>query len=128
MIHKRAAGILMHITSLPGPFGVGDIGPEAYAFVDFLCRAGQSHWQILPLTPPDITKNHSPYNSLSAFAGNPVLISPQELQKAGLLDEVHLADVPAFHESHAEFEKVDVFKASLFDVAVRRFESRPRRL
>lgn len=123
MIHKRAGGILMHITSLPGVFGVGDIGPEAYAFVDFLCRAKQSHWQILPLTPPDITKNHSPYNSLSAFAGNPALISPQELQKAGLLDEFHLTNVPAFHESRTEFEKVDQFKAELFDIAVQRFES-----
>lgn len=128
MIHRRSAGILMHISSLPGPFGIGDIGPEAYAFADFLCRAKQNFWQILPLTPPNVAKNHSPYNSLSAFAGNLALISPQELQKAGLLDEVHLANAPVFHESRVDYEQVGQFKAGLFDIAVGRFESKGEKI
>lgn len=79
----RAAGILMHITSLPGPWGVGTIGKSARAFVDFLERAGQSCWQILPLTPTGY--GDSPYQSVSAFAGNPYLIDLSLLQQEGLL-------------------------------------------
>jgi 4-alpha-glucanotransferase len=123
MIHKRSSGILLHVSSLPGRFGIGDAGPAAYAFADFLSAAKQSVWQILPLTPPDIGKNHSPYNSLSAFAGNPALISPEELQKLGLLDSAKIASPPAFSEARVEFEKVDQYKVSLFDAVVKKFDT-----
>ena len=81
----RQSGILMHITSLPGPYGVGTMGAPAREFVDFLQSAGQSKWQILPLTPTGF--GDSPYQSCSAFAGNPYLIDLQELIDEGLLEK-----------------------------------------
>ena len=74
---QRASGVLLHPTALPGPFRIGDLGEEAFLFVDFLVKAGQSLWQILPLGPTGY--GHSPYNALSAFAGNPALINLQQL-------------------------------------------------
>ena len=80
----RASGILLHPTSLPGRYGIGDLGPEAHAFVDFLAETGQTWWQILPLGP--IGYGNSPYQSPSSFAGNPLLISPDGLVDRGWLD------------------------------------------
>jgi len=84
MNFPRASGILLHPTSLPGPFGIGDLGPEAYKFVDFLVNAGQRLWQVLPLGPTGY--GDSPYACYSAFAGNTLLISPEKLVEEGLLD------------------------------------------
>ncbi len=81
---ERTSGLLLHPTSLPGPFGTGDLGPEAERFVDWLADAGQGLWQVLPLSPPD--KEFSPYKSLSAFALNPLLVSPERLYERGLVD------------------------------------------
>src|SRR5437764_1129106 len=81
---RRSSGILLHPTSLPGPYGVGDLGPSAYAWVDALVHAKQRWWQILPLGPTGF--GDSPYQAFSAFAGNPNLVSPQYLIEAGLLD------------------------------------------
>ena len=81
----RTCGVLMHITSLPSPYGVGTLGSEAYKFVDFLKKAGQTYWQILPVGPTGV--GDSPYQSYSAFAGNPMLIDIDELIKAGLVSE-----------------------------------------
>lgn len=88
MRFPRSSGILLHPTSLPGPFGIGDLGPEAHEFVDFLEAAGQRVWQVLPLTPTGF--GDSPYQSFSAFAGNPFLVSPQVLHEAGLLTQAEL--------------------------------------
>ena len=85
MSSPRASGILLHPTSLPGPFGIGDLGPEAYKFADFLVAAGQSLWQVLPLGPTGY--GDSPYACYSAFAGNTLLISPEVLAREGLLDD-----------------------------------------
>src|SRR5437016_3156134 len=74
---NRCAGILLHPTSLPGPFGIGDLGPAAYAWVDTLSRTGQKWWQVLPLGPTSF--GDSPYQSLSTFAGNTNLLSPDGL-------------------------------------------------
>ena len=79
----RSSGILMHITSLPGNTGVGTMGKKAYEFIDFLKKAGQSYWQILPLTPTGF--GDSPYQSCSTFAGNPYLIDLDTLVEEGLL-------------------------------------------
>ena len=84
MQFPRASGILLHPTSLPGEFGIGDLGPHAHEFVDFLARTKQTYWQILPLGPTGW--GDSPYSSFSAFAGNTLLISPQKLQEAGLFE------------------------------------------
>ena len=81
---KRRSGVLLHPTSLPGTYGIGDLGPEAYKFVDFLVSAGQSLWQVLPLGPTGY--GDSPYACYSAFAGNTLLVSPEQLIKEGFLD------------------------------------------
>ena len=86
----RVAGILLHITSLPSPFGIGDLGTTAYQFVDFLYTSGQKLWQVLPLNPTCVEHGNSPYFSISLFAGNPLLISPELLCKDGLLSEKDL--------------------------------------
>ncbi|HEX6043908.1 MAG TPA: 4-alpha-glucanotransferase [Pyrinomonadaceae bacterium] len=88
----RSSGILLHPTSLPSPFGIGDLGPEAYKFVDFLAAAGQSLWQVLPLGPTGY--GDSPYASYSAFAGNTLLVSPERLIDDGLLDRPDLEEKP----------------------------------
>jgi 4-alpha-glucanotransferase len=91
----RASGLLLHPTSLPGPFACGDLGPAADAFVDFLAAAGQSLWQVLPLGPTGF--GDSPYQCFSAFAGNPLLVSPERLVEDGLLSRHDLSRLPARH-------------------------------
>ena len=81
----RGSGILNHVTSLPAPFGIGDLGPAAHRFIDFLARARQRYWQVLPLNPVHSAFGFSPYSSSSAFAGNPLLISPESLFLQGFL-------------------------------------------
>lgn len=90
MLQLRSSGLLLHVTSLPSAHGVGDLGPAAYQFADFLARSGQTYWQILPLTPLDPGAGFSPYSSPSAFAGNTLMISFERLVEQGLLpaDEV----------------------------------------
>src|SRR5438046_8818608 len=89
----RSSGILLHPISLPGPFGIGDLGPIAYEWIDVLAAADQSWWQILPLGPTGF--GDSPYQCFSAFAGNPNLLSPELLARDGLLTSADLAP-PAF--------------------------------
>src|ERR1044071_6345321 len=84
MRFPRSSGLLLHPTSLPGPYGIGDFGDEAYRFVDFLSTSGQKLWQVLPLGPTGY--GDSPYACYSAFAGNTLLVSPDQLIKEGLLD------------------------------------------
>ena len=88
---KRNSGIIMHITSLQGEYGIGTLGKEAYKFVDFLDRAGQKYWQILPLSQTGY--GNSPYQSCSAFSGNPYLIDLDMLAEEGLLTKKDYADV-----------------------------------
>lgn len=87
---RRVSGILLHPTSLPGKYGIGDIGPEAYKFIDFLVASGQAVWQILPLG--HISYGNSPYMCFSAFGGNPYLISPDKLVEEELLDRQDIAN------------------------------------
>ncbi len=107
---QRASGILLHPTALPGPFRVGDIGKEARLFIDFLTSAGQSVWQILPLGPTGY--GHSPYNTLSAFAGNPVLIDLQQLVDYGDLDRTRL-DIAIKQNADIDFNRVHSVKNTL---------------
>jgi 4-alpha-glucanotransferase len=118
----RAAGILLHLTSLPSPFGVGDLGPAAYRFADFLSRTGQAYWQMLPLTPTEPGRGDSPYNSASAFAGNPLLISPELLRDRGLLTDAELADPPASPGGRVDYPAVHRYKRRLWDQAFQRAE------
>ena len=123
MIFPRASGVLLHVTSLPGPYGIGDLGPSASRFVDFLAAARQSIWQVLPLGPTGY--GNSPYQCFSAFAGNPLLISPDSLAEAGLLTPADLADVPTFPDAEVDFPSVILFKRALLERAFRRFSPTP---
>ena len=118
---KRASGILLHITSLPGKYGIGDLGPEAFKFADFLRKSGQTYWQILPLTHPNTDVSWSPYDCLSAFAGNTMLISPDLLYKSGLLDKSDIADVPGFPQTQIQFKEVYRYKTKLLNKAYENF-------
>ncbi|MHC4645716.1 MAG: 4-alpha-glucanotransferase [Planctomycetota bacterium] len=124
MTKSRASGILLHITSLPSKYGVGDLGPAAYKFAEFLARAKQTCWQMLPLTPPTLKKNpYSPYNCLSAFAGNTLLISPELLYRDGLLRKKDLNSKPRFPEAWVDYSSVLPYKTKLLNLAFERFKS-----
>src|SRR6185503_14732782 len=102
MKFSRSSGILLHPTSLPGPFGIGDLGEGAYRFADFLVTAGQSLWQVLPLGPTG--NGASPYSSTSAFAGNTLLISPEKLVASGFLTKTDLMIGPRFPAERVDFD------------------------
>lgn len=120
MKFPRRSGILLHPTSLAGPYGIGDLGPEAYRFVDWLADAGQSLWQVLPLGPTGY--GDSPYQNFSAFAGNPLLISPQRLGEEGLLSQEALAEVPNFPTERVDFGWVIDWKEQLLRTAFANFK------
>jgi 4-alpha-glucanotransferase len=122
-VKNKSSGILLHISSLPSRFGIGDFGTQAFKFANFLHKSGQTYWQILPLTPPNRFKDFSPYDSLSAFAGNTMLISPEFLYKADLLNKADISNPPAFSQKRAEFKKVFNYKSKLFDKAFNKFKS-----
>ncbi|MBN1265478.1 MAG: 4-alpha-glucanotransferase [Anaerolineales bacterium] len=116
---KRAGGILLHPTSLPGPFGIGDLGPVCIDWLDWLKNSGCSLWQFLPLGPTGYAD--SPYQCLSAFAGNPLLISPQVLLQDGLLDSDDLVPNPHFDPSYVDYGRVIELKIPLLQKAAQRF-------
>ena len=120
MKFKRSSGILLHPTSLPGPNGIGDIGPGAHAWVDFLSKSGCGLWQVLPLGPTGYAD--SPYQSFSAFAGNPYLISPQTLLEEGLLHPDDLVDQPDLPEDRVDYGRMIPWKLTLLDRAYERFQ------
>lgn len=118
MLTERASGVLLHISSLPSRGGVGDLGPAAYAFADFLARAKQQFWQVLPLSPTGY--GNSPYSALSAFAGNPLFISIETLASQGWLDRSAVDALPP-SEGPADFERAEQIKRPLLEQAARRF-------
>lgn len=117
----RSSGLLLHPTSLPGPYGIGDLGPLAHYFVDFLAVAGQRLWQVLPLGPTSY--GDSPYQCLSAFAGNPLLVSPDRLIEEGLLPREALEGYPHFPAERVDFEHVIPAKMQLLRRSFDHFES-----
>ena len=124
LMNKRGSGILLHITSLPSLYGIGDLGPAAYEFVDFLSKTGQSYWQILPTNPTDTFYGNSPYSSISAFAGNPLLISPEILVEKGFLDNCDITPIPDFSIKRVDYIAVTNYKKRLFALVFERFASR----
>ncbi len=120
MRFPRSSGVLLHPTSLPGPWGIGDAGPEAFRFVDWLASAGQSLWQLLPLGPTGY--GDSPYQCFSAFAGNPLLTSPEALVADGLLEPADLESRPDFPAGHVDYGAVIAWKRGLLARAADRFE------
>lgn len=121
MSFHRASGILLHPTSLPGSSGIGDLGPAAYQFVDFLARSGQTLWQVLPLGPTGY--DHSPYTmNFSAFAGNPLLISLEGLVDAGWLAADEVVPLPDAKPDWVEFDRVISHKFQILQQAFERFQ------
>ena len=121
---RRGSGILLHVASLPSPFGVGDMGPGAFRFVDFLAETKQSLWQILPLNPTDPEHYSSPYHSSSAFACNPLLISPELLVQDGLLSKGDVKSPPDFPADKVDYRAVGAYKAELLGKAYERFKEK----
>jgi 4-alpha-glucanotransferase len=118
----RNAGILLHITSLPRGYYVGDMGPEAYRFINFLEKSGQTWWQILPINQTDRNKAYSPYSAVSAFAGNIMLISPELLKDAGLINKLPSLNY-ILPKSQVDFEKAEALKNQLMEVAFDKFRN-----
>lgn len=116
---KRSSGILLHITSLPSRYGIGDFGDAAHEFVAFLARAGQTLWQVLPLAPTGY--GNSPYSAYSAFAINPLLLSPDALCRKGYLLSSDLASIPAPSAERVDYDAAYTTKSTLFSKAYRRF-------
>lgn len=120
LLGKRRAGVLAHVTSLPGPHGHGDLGPSAFAFVDFLAAAGQSVWQMLPVSPPGF--GASPYDSPSTNAGSPWLISLEQLQRDGLLSKTETRAPQHLQKTSAQLGKSQLFREGLLRVAFARYQ------
>lgn len=121
ILTQRSSGILLHPSSLPGRYGIGGFGPESTSFLDFLAAAGQSLWQMLPLTPPGYT--NSPYQSLSAFAGNPLLISPEWMASEGYLPQSLLDSIPETPVGRVNFQEVSKQWGALFHAAYQKFRA-----
>ncbi|MCL2790354.1 MAG: 4-alpha-glucanotransferase [Desulfobulbus sp.] len=126
ILRQRSSGILLPIFSLPGPHGIGDLGPAALRFIDFLRASGQSCWQILPLGPVNPLFGNSPYMSPSAFAGSPLLISPDLLVAQGLVreEEIEPPDCSAYS---VDYDRVARHKNKILALAWHRFQLRPER-
>jgi 4-alpha-glucanotransferase len=121
MKFTRSSGILMHISSLPGKYGIGDLGREAYRWVDFLEKTGVSIWQVLPLTPTGY--GDSPYQGLSAFAGNPLFIDLDQLVELELLEKKQVSSKPDFPIRVVDFDKVSRWKGTILEAAFKRFKA-----
>ena len=121
----RTSGILLHVTSLPSPYGIGDLGPEAHGFVKFLQASGQRYWQTLPLTQTDPGSGNSPYSSDSAFARNTLLISPELLVIDGWL-EAKVLHNPVDTPGSVDYGAVTSYKKELFDEVWARYKEHPR--
>lgn len=121
MFTERKSGVLLHPTSLPSPFGVGDFGTAAYTFIDKLAAAGQSLWQVLPLCPADFSG--SPYQSCSAFAGYPMLISPELLEEDGLLKKADLVSAVVPPYSRVNYTQAAAIKLPLLEKAFAAFQA-----
>src|SRR5258706_14339956 len=120
MEFPRSSGILLHPTSLPGRFGIGDLGDEAYVFADFLISSGQSLWQVLPLGPTGY--GDSPYACYSAFAGNTLLVSPKKLLEEGLLTTSDVDDVPSLPSDRVDFGRVHQSKEAVLRKAYESYQ------
>jgi len=119
----RCSGILLHITSLPSPYGIGDLGPGAYRFAQFLQEARQRLWQVLPLNPTDPAFGNSPYSSASAFAGDPLFISPELMVGCGLLAPEEAKPPQSLPQGRADYDRARLYKERLLRLAYRTFRT-----
>jgi len=121
----RASGILLHPTSLPGRFGIGDLGEAAYSFVDFLAASRQQYWQIMPVGPTSY--GDSPYQTLSAFAGNPLLINLEKLVDERCLAPWDFIHAPVFSEHRVDYGQVIDFKTQVLRLSFENFRANASR-
>jgi 4-alpha-glucanotransferase len=121
MLKKRTSGILLHLTSLPGKHGIGDLGSGAHRFIDFLAASGQSCWQFLPIGPTSTAFDNSPYMCRSVFAGNPLLISLESLAEDNYISAQDLEGEPEFSEYEVNYGKVKAFKNAALHMAFSNF-------
>ncbi len=124
---RRGSGILCHITSLPSTHGIGDLGPEAYRWADFLAETKQSVWQILPINPTDLAHGNSPYQSLSVFAGNLLLISPDLMVHEGYLTQSDVESTAGYQAGPIDYSAVTAGKEHILSIAYERFKQRGKR-
>src|SRR6476469_5454795 len=122
MLFPRSSGILLHPTSFPSRFGMGDMGIEAYRFIDFLVESDQQYWQVLPLGPTGY--GNSPYSCYSAMAGNPLLINPELLRDDQLLADEDFANLPEFPLDYVDFERAIALKVPLLKKACENFKAK----
>ncbi len=118
---KRSCGLILHPTSLPGPFGIGTLGEQAFQFIEFLHSSGQSFWQVLPLGPTGC--GNSPYQSPSCFAGNPLLIDPLKLVEKGFLPGTILKEIPSFSSGRTDYGGAAGFKMTILEMSYLLFSS-----
>src|ERR1044072_2857829 len=111
MAFSRASGVLFHVTSLPGRFGIGDLGAEAREFIALLAAGGQTYWQILPLNPTDY--GDSPYQCFSTFAGSALLIDPRKLETERFISAREIEETPGFSEGTADYGGAIEWKSTL---------------
>ena len=119
---QRSSGVLLHLTSLPSAYGIGDMGPDARQFIDFLAESGQTYWQVLPLNPTNAAHGNSPYSSSSAFAGNILLLSPQKLVDDGLLVVDEIRPEEALPDDRVAYDAVIRHKLRVADAAWKAFQ------
>lgn len=122
---SRRSGVLAHVTSLPSKYGIGDMGPQACAFADYLSRAGQALWQVLPLNPTSGYHSHCPYTTCSAFGLNLLLLSPEMLERDGLLAEGEIEMQGALPADRVDFHAVEELKRQVHAAAFEAFERSP---
>jgi 4-alpha-glucanotransferase len=125
-VKRRGSGILLHVSCLFSSYGIGDLGPSAYQFVDFLSDAQQSYWQVLPLNPTSMKYDNSPYHSTSAFAFNTNLISPDCMVRDGFLKKTDITAIPHFPCGTVDFIAAIQFKERIFSLAYDRFKEKTR--
>jgi 4-alpha-glucanotransferase len=124
-VKSRKSGILLHITSLPSDFGIGDLGKGGYVFADFLHSAGQTIWQVLPFSPSSAACGSSPYCGYSAFAGNPLVIGLDLLVQDGFISWTDLSRAPSFNPAGTNYEEVAAFKSEILKTAYEKFVGMP---
>jgi 4-alpha-glucanotransferase len=117
MSRARRCGVLLHVSSLPGRHGIGDFGPAAHEFIDFLAAGGQRVWQMLPLAPINAGAGNSPYSSYSAFAGNTLFVSPELLVRQGLLRTQDVSHPPPFPPQRVDYEAAAAWREKLLEQA-----------
>lgn len=124
---NRGSGLLLHVSCLWSDFGIGDLGPSAYEFIDMLHASKQSYWQVLPFNPTNAVNGNSPYSSVSAFAANIFFISPQLMLKDGLIEKREFDLFAGFSSKKVEYSKVYESKARIFDIAYEKFKQEDKK-